>query len=212
MRSWMILWALLLVPVQGLAVAENVVEPAPNVKIEMGEMTDALFGAWEQGLSDIRAAARNAAISWKQKGIELSLKEITLRNSPMDNDPGNDEIVVTFLYTEDGIRRRLHVEYLRGTGEVIGLSDVRDNSIVQRESAVPEEAALTDAQLEEMAKESLIKHYGETSPKLKEIIEPVNEDRWFARFEVDRGTYEVVLNRRTGSLTRVSLNFGEMVE
>lgn len=206
MRRWMILWALLLMPVQGLAVAENVVEPAPDVKIEMGEMTDALFGAWERGLSDIRVAARNAVISWKNREIELSLKEITLRNSPMDNDPGNDEITVTFLYTEDSIRRLLHVNYLRGTGEVIGLSDVRDNSIAQRESEMPEHILLTDAQLEAMAADALVKHYGEKAPKLKEILESVSEDNWFARFEVDRGTYEVVLNRRTGSLTRVSLN------
>lgn len=206
MKKWMILWALLLLPVQGLAVVENVVEPASDVKIEMGEMTDALFGAWEQGLSDIRTAARNAAISWKRKDIAPSLREITLRNLPMDNDPDNDEITVTFLYTEDGVSRRLHVEYLRGTGEVIGLSDVRDNGIVQRESAVPGDALLTDAQLEETARDSLIKHYGETSPKLKEILESASEDNWFARFEVERGVYEVVLNRRTGSMTRVSLN------
>ncbi|MBQ7886735.1 MAG: hypothetical protein IJ313_07575 [Clostridia bacterium] len=206
MRRWMILWVLLLLPVQGLTVAENVVEPAPNVKIEMGALTDALFGAWEQGLSDIRAAARNAAISWKQEEPALSLKEITLRNSPMDNDPDNDEITVTFLYTEDGIRRRLHVDYLRGTGEVTGLSDVRDNSIVQRECAAPGDASLTDAQLEEIAKASLIKHYGETSPKLKEIVESASEDNWFARFEVERGIYEVVLDRRTGGMPRASLS------
>ena len=212
MRRWMILWALLLLPVQGLAVAENVVEPAPNVQIEIGEMTDALFGAWEQGLGDIRAAARNAATAWKQKELAFSLQKITLRNSPMDDDPGNDEITVTFTYTEDGISRRLHVEYLRGTGEAIGLSDVRDNSAVQRESAAPEDALLTDAQLEEIAKASLIKHYGETAPKLKETVDSANEDNWFARFDVERGMYEVVLDRRTGGMTRVSLRIEEAME
>lgn len=206
MRRWMLLWILLLLPAQSLAITENVVEAAPDVRIELGEMTDALFGAWEQGLSDIRTAARNAAKAWKQEEIELTLKEITLRNSPMDDYPGNDQIVVTFIYTQDGIRRRLLVEYLRGTGEVIELSDVRDNSIVQRESAAREVMLLTDAQLEELAESSLIRDYGETAPKLKEVIAPVSEDNWFARFDVERGMYEVVLNRRTGRMTRVTLS------
>ena len=205
MRRWLILWVLLLLPVQSLAVTENVVEPAPDVKIEMVEMTDALFGAWEQGLSDIRAAARSAATSWKQKEIELSLKKITLRNSPMDVDYENDEITVTFIYMEDGVRRLLHVDYLRGTGKVIGLSDVRDNSIVQHESAAQSHEMLTDTQLEELARNALIEHYGETAPKLKEIVETVGEDKWFARFEVESGLYEVVLNRRNGNMTRISL-------
>jgi len=206
MRKWILVLALLLMPVQGLAVAENVVEPAPNVKIEMGKQINALFGAWEQGLSDIRSAARNAAAAWKKEEIALSLKEIKLRNSPTDDDPDNDEITVTFIYTEDGVRRLMHVNYLRGTGEVMGLSDVRDNSIVQRESATTEDVlSLTDVQLEEIARNSLIEHYGETMPKLREIVESVGEDNWFARFEVERGLYEVVLNRRTGNMTRVSL-------
>lgn len=205
MKRWLILWALLLLPVQSLAVTENVVEPASDVKIEIREMTDALFGAWEQGLSDIRAAARSAVTSWKQKEIELSLKKITLRNSPMDAHSKNDKITVTFIYTEEGVRRLLHVDYLRGTGKVIGLSDVRDNSIVQRESAAQSREMLTDAHLEELARNALIEHYGETMPKLKEIVESVGEDNWFARFEVESGLYEVVLNRRTGNMTRISL-------
>ena len=206
MRRWMLLLWFLLLPVSGLAVSENVVEAAPDVRIEMGKQTDALFGLWEQGLADIRTAAAHAAALWKGEALALSLKEITLRNSPMDDDPGNDEITVTFTYTQDGAARRLHVHYLRGTGEVTGLSDVRDNSVAQSRTESPKGPLLADAQLEEMARGFLMSQYGETDPRLKELVDSANDDRWFARFDVERGMYEVVLDRRTGGVTRVSLD------
>ena len=86
----------------------------------------------------------------------------------MDDDSGNDKITVTFTYTQDGAARLLHVDYLRGTGEVTGLSDVRDNSVAQNRTESPKGPLLADAQLEEMARGFLMSHYGETDPRLKD--------------------------------------------
>ena len=43
-------------------------------------------------------------------------------------------------------------------------------------------------------------------PRLKELVDSANDDHWLARFDVERGVYEVVLDRRTGGVTRVSLD------
>lgn len=88
----------------------------------------------------------------------------------------------------------------------MGLSDVRDNSIAQSRTENPKDPLLADAQLEEMARDFLMSHYGEMDPRLKELVDSANDDRWFARFDVERGVYEVVLDRRTGGVTRVSLD------
>ena len=79
-RRLIALLLLLLLPAVSLAVTENVVEPAPDVTVELAEMTDALFGAWEQGLSDIRAAAVQAARAWKPGIGEMALEDMSLIN------------------------------------------------------------------------------------------------------------------------------------
>ena len=96
MRRMILLFALLLLPACGMAVPEGVVEAAPQVDVGFSGMTDALFGAWEEGLSEIRAGAARAAMAWKPGIGELALEKISLYNSPMDEHADNDKLTVYF--------------------------------------------------------------------------------------------------------------------
>lgn len=191
---------LLLLPAGALCVTEGVVEPAEEVVIEIKEKTTALFGAWEQGLSDIRLAARNAAMSWADFPENMKLEFLQMSDFSADGDERNDTILVRFVYRDEmNQERRVLLRYLCGTGKLIQLSD----TVVWNGQHGGEQ--LEENVLQEIAVNMLENRYGETDPKLKEIVEAVSEDNWIARFEVERGMYEVVL-RRTGEMTRISLD------
>lgn len=191
---------LLFLPAGALCVTEGVVEPAEEVVIEIKKKTTALFGAWEQGLSDIRLAARNAAMSWADFPEDMKLEFLQMSDFSADGDERNDTILVRFVYRDEmNQERRVLLRYLCGTGKLIQLSD----TVVWNGQHGGEQ--LEENVLQEIAVNMLENRYGETDPKLKEIVEAVSEDNWIARFEVKRGMYEVVL-RRTGEMTRVSLD------
>lgn len=204
-RMLFLMALLLLLPVSALAVTEGRVEAAPQVDVALDGMTDALFGAWEQGLADIRASAARAAAAWKPGASELALEEIILRNSPMDKEPGNDQLTVCFCYvTQERKAARLSVEYERGTGRVTGISDTLYGGGGQHGGA-----ALDDAQLEWIALHNLAAHYGVRTTVLCEGDDGQNEYRWIARFDAEGGVFEVCLDRQTGELIRVSQTMKE---
>ncbi len=201
MRRWMtILILMLLFPVCALAVMEGVVESAPPVAIPVPQMTDALFGAWEQGLSDIRSAAYSAAMDWAGYPADMKLEFLKMNNFPADDDLNNDEIMVRFRFHDEAQReKRLLVRYLRGTGELVWLSETMTN--IQRQSGEP----LEETVLMHIAMDLLAQRYGEKQIELKEILEQTDAENWIARFAVERGMYEIVLNRKSGDAVRVSL-------
>lgn len=201
MKRWMtMLLLLLLLPAGALGVTEGVVESAEQVVIELPKKTTALFGAWEQGLSDIRLAAHNAAMSWADFPEDMKLEFLQMSDFSADGDVRNDTILVRFVYRDEMNReRRVLLRYLRGTGKLIQLSD----TVVWDGRRGGEQ--LEENVLHEIAMNMLENRYGETDPELKEIVGAVSEDNWIGRFEVERGMYEVVL-RRTGEMTRVSLD------
>lgn len=204
----LLLLLILLLPVASLAVPENVVQPAPDVAVEIAEMTDELFGVWQQGLSDIRASAVQAARAWKPGIAEMSLEQMALRNSPMDGEAGNDKLSVYFIYlTEERKNARLTARYLRGTGELIWISDTLDGGGEQH----PGEG-LSDLQLEEIALKQLKKYAGTQDAALCEGDNGEMAHRWIARFASQAGIYEVCLDRQTGEAIRVSLYIKEEIE
>lgn len=207
-RRLIALLFLLLLPAVSLAVTENVVEPAPDVTVELAEMTDALFGAWEQGLSDIRAAAVQAARAWKPGIGEMSLEDMSLINSPMDSDPDNDELSIAFIYlTEERRNARLTVRYLRGTGELLAISDALNGGGEQHAGE-----AMPDLELEDIALKQLKKYAGAQNAALCEGDDGANAHRFIARFAAQDGIYEVCLDRQTGEAIRVSLYLKEEIE
>lgn len=202
MRRWMTLLILMLLfPACALAVTEGVVEPAEQVEIELPQMTDALFGAWEQGLSDIRAAARQAAMAWADFPEDMQLEFVRMNSFPVDSDRGNDEILVRFCYQDetDG-KKRLVLRYLRGTGELVWLSETMMD--IRPQSGEP----LEEAVLMHIAMDLLAQRYGENQIALREVLEQTDAENWIARFTTERGLYEVVLSRKNGDAVRVSLD------
>lgn len=197
----MLLLLLALLPACGLAVKEGIVEAAPDVTVELEEMTTALFGAWEQGLSDIRTAAVQAAKAWKPGIGDLSLERIALFNSPMDGEADNDELSIYFRYlSEERRNARLTVRYVRGTGAMTWISDTLLDGGEEHAGA-----ALTEPELENIARTQLTRYALAQDAALLEADDGENAYRWIARFVSQAGTYEVCLDRQTGEVIRVSL-------
>lgn len=199
---------LCLLPAASLAVTENVVEAAPSIAVELPELTDALFGAWEEGLKDIQTAARGEIQSVLRNPTEgLELTGMRLNNSARDEDPANDTITVSFQYRENGVRMLLHVRYLRGTGELTQFSHTRymgEGGFVQEEGVPLGRDVLRDA-----ARYEFERRYGLTGLTFVEESVFGEDTRWEGQYRGGDGrAYEIVLDRITGALIRMTMNAG----
>ena len=195
---------LLLLPTFALGVTEGVVEAAPSVAIRIPEMTDALFGAWEQGLDDIRLAARGAAISWADFPENMKLEFLQMTNLPVDDDANNDGINVRFVYRDEANRqRRVLVKYLRGTGQLISLTETVIG--IERQGGEP----LDESVLWHIAVNQLKNRYHAQNIQLREGDRGEDAERWIGQFNSQQGTYRVCLDRVTGEVVSVALDVNQ---
>lgn len=92
----------LLLPAMALAVTEGVVEPAPQVEIELPDSGDRLFGMWEQGLADIEQAARQVLEQRLHCTQDMTLAFIEAGGSaywgPQRQNNWQDEALQTNIY------------------------------------------------------------------------------------------------------------------
>ena len=195
---------LLLLPAMALGVSEGVVEAAPSVAIHIPEMTDALFGAWEQGLSDIRLAARRAAMSWADFPEDMKLEFLQMTNLPVDEDVNNDGINVRFVYRdEENRQRRVLIKYLRGTGQLVRLTETMIGT--DRHGGEP----LDESVLLHIAMNQLEKRYHAQKIRLREGDRGEDAERWIGQFDSQQGLYRVCLDRATGKMVSVSLDVNQ---
>ena len=89
------------------------------------------------------------------------------------------------------------MQYARGTGEVMEISDTLDSGGLREGEALP------DTRLEEIALHTLAAHYG-VSAALCEKDDGGNAYRWIGRFAAASGEFEVCLDRQTGGVIRVT--------
>lgn len=195
---------LLLLPAMALGVSEGVVEDAPSVAIHIPEMTDALFGAWEQGLDDIRLAARRAAMSWADFPEDMKMEFLQMTNLPVDEDVSNDGINVRFVYRdEENRQRRVLVKYLRGTGQLVRLTETTIET--ERHGGEP----LDESVLLHIAMNQLEKRYHAQKIQLREGDCGEDAERWIGQFDSQQGMYRVCLDRATGEVISISLDVNQ---
>lgn len=104
-----IIWIMalcLLLPAMALAVTEGVVEPAPQVEIELPDSGDKLFGMWEQGLADIERAARQALIERLHCPQDMALAFIEVGS----NDYWGSQRTET--WQDEALRTNIYVIFL----------------------------------------------------------------------------------------------------
>ena len=195
---------LLLLPSIALGVSEGVVEDAPSVAIHIPKMTDTLVGAWEQGLDDIRIAACRAAMSWADFPEDMKMEFLQMTNLPVDEDVNNDEINVRFVYRdEENRQRRVLIKYLRGTGQLVRLTETTIG--IERHGGEP----LDEAVLLHIAMNQLKERYH--AREIRRYVGDHGEDAepWIAQFDSQQGMYRVCLNRVTGEVISISLSVNQ---
>lgn len=157
-----VLLMLFLLPACACAVTEGVVESAPQVVIDWPEGSGTLFGAWEQGLEDIEAAARSVLEERLSCPEDMKLYGVSMLADDASHvimgsfasaqeDISDDRISVTFYYDdEDYITREAIAAYSRETGELLEASNRRyyngpDAAAAAGESSLSEEELLAVA-------------------------------------------------------------------
>ena len=204
MKRMLALLLACLLPVTALAVTEGVVEAAPEVEIVLPETGDALFGMWEQGLDDIRLAARRAAMSWADFSEGMKLEFLQMTNLPVDEDVSNDGINVRFVYRdEENRQRRVLIKYLRGTGQLVRLTETMIGT--DRHGGEP----LDESVLLHIAMNQLEKRYHAQKSQLREGDRGEDAERWIGQFDSQQGLYRVCLDRVTGEVVSVSLDVNQ---